>query len=338
MAQSQQTTTPITRSQSNPSSRDSKKDRRKDDERKRGQSKKSRDDTLTCGTCQRMYVDAEDKLLQCERCNMWKCNACLKYSDAEYNILNARPELHWYCDDCQQPAIHAVQSDKEVEERCKYYMAQFTQRIETLELEVEKKASKTEVAMINKKIEELEKNTHEGSAAKANAEMEEKFAEFRRDQAEIEKRRSNLIIYAVEEQRNTDAEDGRRADEAWVRQTLNKLKLPEVETRAVLRLGNITQGRNRPIKVILNTESDKVKVMNRMSDLRQSERQEDVDLARYIQISADLSLKQRTEHRALVQLMERRKHQGEEDLVIRGGRITKRKPFRVRRGREAGNN
>ena len=87
------------------------------------------DDVVTCNNCHGLFADATDKLLQCERCNMWNCIACLKYSDAEYDLLNARPELHWYCDECQKPAIHAVQSDKEVEERCNYYMSQFTKRI-----------------------------------------------------------------------------------------------------------------------------------------------------------------------------------------------------------------
>ena len=240
------------------------------------------------------------------------------------------------CDECQKPAIRAVQSDKEVEERCNYYMSQFTKRIDTLEKEMVNKAEKADVDVISKKLEEFEKNGP--PQAEALSMIEEKFVELRRDQEEIERRRTNLIIYDVEEPTHVDDRDRRRVDAASVTTMLTKLNLQEIELKAVTRLDKKTEGRNRPIKVILNTERDKVKELSRMQELRQSREPQDNNLARDSHITTDLSQKQRSDHRALVQQMEKRRQEGEEDMVIRGGRIIKRKPFRVRQASEAANN
>ena len=189
------TTAPAARGRANSTSKGQKKEQRKKPQKKM-------DDVVTCNNCHGLFADATDKLLQCERCNMWNCIACLKYSDAEYDLLNARPELHWYCDECQKPAIHAVQSDKEVEERCNYYMSQFTKRIGTLEKEMVNKADKADVDVSRKKLEEFDKNGP--PQAEALAIIEEKFVELRLDQEEIERRRTNLIIYDVEEPTHVD--------------------------------------------------------------------------------------------------------------------------------------
>ena len=78
------TTAPATRGRANSTSKGQKKEQRKKPQKKM-------DDVVTCNNCHGLFADATDKLLQCERCNMWNCIACLKYSDAEYDLLNARP-------------------------------------------------------------------------------------------------------------------------------------------------------------------------------------------------------------------------------------------------------
>ena len=222
-------TAPAVRGRANSTSKGQKKEQRKK------QQNKMEDDAVTCNACRRMFVDEKDKLLQCERCNMWNCIVCLKYSDAEYELLNARPDLHWYCDECQTPAIQAVQSDKEVVERCKYYMSQFTKIIDTLDKEMVNKADKVDVDVISKKLEELEKNGP--PQAEALAIIEDTFVELRRYQEAIKRRRKNLIIYDVEEPTNFDDRDRRRVDEASATTILTKLSLQEIDLKAVPRLG-----------------------------------------------------------------------------------------------------
>lgn len=39
-----------------------------------------------------------------------------------YNMLASRNDLHWFCAECEKPAISAVKSDKEIEERCSVYL------------------------------------------------------------------------------------------------------------------------------------------------------------------------------------------------------------------------
>ena len=97
----------------------------------------------------------------------------MKYSDAEYDLLNQRPELHWFCTACREPAIHAIQSDKEIEEGCSYYMKKFTSRVTALEEQTAKKADKTEVEAIKEKVTKMEKN--EQPQVDAIAKMKEKL-------------------------------------------------------------------------------------------------------------------------------------------------------------------
>ena len=80
-----------------------------------------------------------------------------------------------FCTACQEPAIHAIQSDKEIEERCNYYMEKFTSRVTTLEEQMTKKADRSR----GDKITKMEKN--EQPQVDAIAKMEEKLTEFRRD-------------------------------------------------------------------------------------------------------------------------------------------------------------
>ena len=145
-----QSTAPTTRglNKSTSKSQAEQKQQRQSKEQKaakKAQAKTSEEDVITCDICQRRFVDIDDKLLQCGRCDLWQCIACLKYSDTGYDLLNQRPELHWSCTACQAPAIHAIRSDKEIGERCNYYMAKFTSRVAALEEQMTTKADNTEV-------------------------------------------------------------------------------------------------------------------------------------------------------------------------------------------------
>ena len=84
-----------------------------------------------CAVCNVKYTGKKDKLLSCDRCDSNFCIACLGISTTEHKILK-KPEVLWFCKDCQQPAIKAVKTDREIEERCEEYFEKMTKRLDAL--------------------------------------------------------------------------------------------------------------------------------------------------------------------------------------------------------------
>ena len=211
-------------------------------------------------------------------------------------------------------------------------MEKFTNRVTALEDQMAKKADKTEVEAIKEKVNKMEKN--EQPQVDAIAKMEEKLTEFRRDCEEIEKRRTNIIIYKVTESVKAESKARKEDDEAHFKATLVKLSLPEMTVKAVARLGSRNEGRERPIKLVQGSEAEKEMVLNRVQELRRSDKPEDIAIVESIQIAPDFTLRQRTERKTLIQQLEHKKQEGEEDLVIKGNSIVKKNPFHVRRKSE----
>ena len=79
-------------------------------------------------------------------------------------MLKSRPELHWYCAACQQPAVQAIQTDWDIEERCSVYFDKMTKRVETLEAQIKNKVDgqklKEEVTKVEKKMSNEVKKTY----------------------------------------------------------------------------------------------------------------------------------------------------------------------------------
>ena len=85
--------------------------------------------------------------MQCERCNEKFCcqASCLNMPDTEYNFYMEHPHCHWFCSECEAPALKSVQTDMESEDRCKEYMKAYDERLEKIETDLTTKAEKTVV-------------------------------------------------------------------------------------------------------------------------------------------------------------------------------------------------
>ena len=122
---------------------------------KRTDSKLVNDDSdsqVTCIKCMSVFVDEDDKLLGCERCSNWFCAKCLGLTDIEYEVMGKRKDFHWFCEECEKPAISAVLSDKQIEEKCAAYMQSMTGKIEDLEGKLDNKADKGSVIDLEERV------------------------------------------------------------------------------------------------------------------------------------------------------------------------------------------
>ena len=177
----------------------------------------------------------------------------------------------------------------------------------------------TKVDFVTKKV-ELVENAME-------AKMDAKIAELRRDQEEIEKRRTNLIIYEIAESISPDSGERKRDDEHKVRSIFRKLQVQEPDVKSASRLGKKQKGNVRPVKVVFSSESNKKVIMNRVQSLRISKQKEDAEVLKDIHIAPDMTQRQREERRGLMKELVNREQEGEKDLVIRNGRLIQKKLF-----------
>ena len=215
----------------------------------------------------------------------------------------------------------AVQTDMEIKERCDMYMAKFSERMEALETEVKKKANKSVVDKLQTRLDVFEESG-EVKQREFEAKMKETIAEMRNEQVEIERRRANLIIYKQAETEDVGIESGRTADKRTVEGMFRDLQI-DVKARFITRLGKKIEGQDRPIKVIMTCEADKIRVIDRITELRRSTEEGDKATLRQLHIVADMTATQRLERKTLIQELERRRAAGEDDIVIRNNRIVK---------------
>ncbi len=77
-------------------------------------------------------------------------------SDQTYAALGQAASVsHWFCMSCEQPALHAIRDDREIEEKCKAYFEEMNKRVEVLEKEMPKKADKAVVDQLCSDINNL---------------------------------------------------------------------------------------------------------------------------------------------------------------------------------------
>ena len=135
--------------------------------------------------------------MQCERCDVWLCTECLKMDDALYESINKRPDMHWYCKDCERKAVEAVKTDKSIEKRCDQYFETVKIKMEKLEEALLLKADKVEIDNIDSKVQALECRINGISSDTSKLAKRQILQES--EAGEINKRKKNLILKGIPE-------------------------------------------------------------------------------------------------------------------------------------------
>jgi len=143
---------------------------------------------------------------------------------------------------------------------------------------------------------------------------------------EKEKRKTSLIIHGIKE--SVSEESGEREDDDMgvVASMLHELKCDNAAVKKVIRLGKRPESvgdinvKPTPIKMVMESEDDKVQVIKSAKNLRLAQEGDWKDVF----IHQDLTIKEREQRRRLVQELKDRKEKGETDLILVGDRIVKR--------------
>ena len=73
-------------------------------------------------------------MIMCERCEGWTCQDCLGMSDDQYTLATeGLANFHYFCDNCDLTAMTTVQTDADIEEKCKKYCEKLEERIQGIE-------------------------------------------------------------------------------------------------------------------------------------------------------------------------------------------------------------
>ncbi len=303
----------------------------------------------TCVICSVKFTGASDKLIECERGRSWNCASCCGYSDQDYQILTKRIELHWYCEKCLHQAIMAVQTERDIEERCNHYLSKVTKRIDSLELKVNSKADQTAVASLEARIKKVEESTKSSDDMQETPGLDKirqevkglqdniqdfdtkdrnHLVELEKDKLESERRKSNLIMFKVPEAMGENAETRKLQDIATVNEALQKIDVSDIKPKAVNRIGKKSDDKVRPLLIALPSEENKTQILRKLHEMRQSQLEDNKNIAKSIQVAPDRTPKERTEYKKLKAELDERTQKGEENLVIRRNKIVVRNPFR----------
>ena len=161
--------------------------------------------------------------------------------------------------------------------------------------------------------------------------LDVKNQEDKEEEMEIKKRATSVIVHGVAESDATDTSQRETEDIDVIAAMMHEMDSDDVKATKIVRLGkkpmvttniNDNTPKPRPIKLVLESEEQKIQVLKRAKNLR---------LAKEggwetVFIHQDLTPKQREARKQLLQEMRERVAKGEGDLMIFNGKIVKRRP------------
>lgn len=285
-------------------------------DRKEDDSSDREEDVLTCTKCKSDFRDPNDKLIQCERCDKWFCVTCLKMEDTHYSLISQRPDMHWYCQECEKKALEAVKNEKSIEERCDYYLKKMEDRMVKLEDAMLSKADKAEIDNIDVKVLALEIRLQGISSDTAKIAKKQQLQET--EDEERSKRKKNLILKGIPE--NPQIPDRDQVVELMEALNFQANDISKIHGR----LGKVrTDGKPRFLKVEYKEEEMKKKILSKAVKIR------DIPNLSYdklsVFISPDMTQIQRERDIELrKELKQKRINDPNGQWIIRGQKVVKK--------------
>ncbi len=247
--------------------------------------------------CKKAFIEEDAQILECERCSQHFCAKCIHLSKDEYKMLTKRTDVFWFCPPCAVKAKATWGREMAVEECSKLLMETVTTKLTEWEDKFESRLKQLE----SQKVAEQEMddtktwsglfktgdNTANCDVAKSIA--REAVQEQVKEQKNREDRDQNIIIFRVEESNSAEAETRQKEDAKFFESLCTEqLEVGNIEAKKVVRLGKKEEGKTRPMKITLNNNAEKRKIMSRLFRLRDAE-----DKYKNISIQHDMSQEER---------------------------------------------
>ena len=280
-----------------------------------------------CGSCNLIVMDT-DSAVECEVCNFWFHCTCQNVSDKLYQIIHDEADtIHWYCRTCNASAGNMLKIMTQLQSQQAGLQADISDLKNGL-LRHEGECKDVQQSL-NKKMDELKNEfTQSGNVMRSSKVLEElekveKSVESRlEDIEERERRKSNLIIYGLPESDEVNPLQRKDDDTQKARSAISQSFGEEsLSILATYRLGRKSEGKTRPLKVVLKSADVRDEILRRYRAAVSAESLPDSS----IQLSRDRTQREREEYRRLRNELKLREDKGEENLMIRRGKIVQRR-------------
>jgi len=256
------------------------------------------------------------------------------------------PELKWFCDPCLHTPVAGlpVKDSHDKLEEIIATMGRLMEKLCHIENRIDGKADvqhlvdvETKVRVVESKIDSMEQEMKAMKQSKKSDEthmidcvervLSARSKESTDEEAEKAKRKTNVIVHGLSESSASEASEREDDDLGVVDSMMREMKCDDVEVTQTVRLGrkpdvsdNANTYKPRPLKLVLKTEEQKIRVLTAAKNLRLKKDGAWKDVF----LHADLTMKEREMRRQLVSEMKERKQQGETDLIIVNWKIVKR--------------
>lgn len=261
------------------------------------------DDKWVCVRCKKDFTDENSEVMECPRCDMHFCRVCVGLTQAEYQVISGRSDLHWFCPPCELKIVKNMREDKTIEKRCEDFLAGIEKRLTTVEklAKDNKKNLDKEVKRLDNKINESTKKMKGPGTAAAKEDIAKMVKEEVRvsdeERNERERRKNNFIIFDMPE-----PETNLRADrEEKDREKLTKLcgetlevEIEDDDVVTAIRLGKKNDEKCRPLLVRVKSTELKKSIFTNLEKLK------DDDAAKDYKFDHDQTQLQRKELKEMI--------------------------------------
>lgn len=295
--------------------------------------------------CEVDFVDDESNMLECEVCELHYCHACLKLSDYEYEFLSKREDMHWFCTRCEGGTLLSIKTDREIAERCADYYKILEDKIKNMEADmgskvdmqqfiqleevVDTKADKVQMDQLAERVSKIEGNFgNRVSSVPGGTETvrdpEEMVNENLTELRYRESRKETLVLFNIPESTSDDTDSRKLYDVSQAAELLVSELNVQTEVANPVRLGKKQSNSRypRPLRVTVESEQTKWKILKAAKNLKQSRKEE----YKAVFIKRDMTRMERTQEEDLrKQLADKRKEAEEKGeqctWIIRRGKL-----------------
>ena len=254
-----------------------------------------------CIVCDVPCDDGEDDSIECFLCKNWAHKECCGLDeDIFLSLSNPKQQnLQWICKPC-------LDKSSEPQSRFDNMMDKLLDLIPLIH-SLSSRLENIEKGLMGEKLEE-----------KIEEVVDRKLAEIMEEQREVEKRKKNLIIVNLKESTQTEFEERKKEDLAAAKILLGKLVTLESDDLVEpVRLGKVGGNRPRMLRVTVKSEEKKKEIIRKAPELNKGVTIND----KRIYVNSDYTQKQREKNKELRAEKQKRMNEGEENLVIRNGKI-----------------
>lgn len=253
--------------------------------------------------------------ISCNTCGKWTHGKCINLSKKQItyyaNQLADPNGERWTCSSCvtEEDEEDQVEIENEQFQGSRYTIDDIMHKL--LEMEANhnilvKKIEQQDVTIktLISRIEQIE------STNKNSKDIPVMTNTIIKEIDERKKRENNIVVYGIEESTRENSEDRKTDDQSNIARVLTSVtNNVVVDDIKFFRLGKRTNGKHRPIKVILNSSKDVHNVFKNKNKLGNAHPG--------VKIGADQTLIQRQEFKKVNDELVRRKAEGEADLFIK---------------------